>query len=105
MRVTVNSAVIRDLGRRNVLAHAMDAAAAAIEENVREEAESFAATRYFARSIYREIAAGSKPARVVSSDPFAHIIEYGSVNNPAYAPFRGALTGRGVRWTEGGGDA
>jgi hypothetical protein len=26
--------------------------------------------------------------RIYSSDPFAHIVEYGSVNSPTYAPFR-----------------
>jgi hypothetical protein len=29
--------------------------------------------------------------RVVSTDPFAHLIEWGSINNPAYAPFRRTL--------------
>lgn len=29
---------------------------------------------------------------VESTDPFAHLVEFGSVNNPAYAPLR-----RGVR--------
>lgn len=31
--------------------------------------------------------------RVESTDPFGHIVEYGSVNNPVYAPFRHALRG------------
>lgn len=29
--------------------------------------------------------------RVVSLDPFAHLIEWGSVKNPVYAPFRKTL--------------
>lgn len=29
--------------------------------------------------------------RVYNRDAFAHLVEYGSVNNPAYAPFRRAL--------------
>lgn len=29
--------------------------------------------------------------RIVSFDAFAHLIEWGSVNNPAYAPFRKTL--------------
>lgn len=32
--------------------------------------------------------------------PFAHIIEYGSVNNPPYAPLRKAVTGLGLRFVE-----
>lgn len=29
--------------------------------------------------------------RVYNRDPFAHLVEYGSVNNPVYAPMRRAL--------------
>lgn len=29
--------------------------------------------------------------RVVNSDPFSHLVEYGSIKNPAYAPARRAL--------------
>lgn len=29
--------------------------------------------------------------RVYNADPFAHLVEYGSVRNPAYAPFRRTL--------------
>jgi hypothetical protein len=32
--------------------------------------------------------------------PFAHLIEWGSVNNPPYAPLRKAVTGLGLRFVE-----
>lgn len=44
---------------------------------------------------YREtVRSGERDGKVVveSTDPFAHIVEWGSRNNPAYAPLR-----RGVR--------
>lgn len=31
-----------------------------------------------------------------STDPFAHIVEFGSINNPAYAPLRRAVRGEGL---------
>ena len=38
--------------------------------------------------------------RVVSTDPFFHLIEWGSVNNPAYAPFRRGIRAAGLRLDE-----
>jgi hypothetical protein len=32
-----------------------------------------------------------------SDDPFAHLVEFGSVNNPAYAPLRRAVRASGLR--------
>lgn len=38
--------------------------------------------------------------RVVSFDTFGHLIEFGSVNNPAYAPIRHAAEASGFRFVE-----
>jgi hypothetical protein len=38
--------------------------------------------------------------RVVSTYPFAHIVEWGSVNSPAYAPFRRGIRAAGLRLDE-----
>lgn len=35
--------------------------------------------------------------RVYSDDPFGHLVEFGSVKNPAYAPFRRVLRAVGGR--------
>lgn len=37
---------------------------------------------------------------VASSDPFAHLVEYGSVKNPAYAPIRRGVRAAGLRLVE-----
>jgi hypothetical protein len=34
---------------------------------------------------------------VVATDPFGHLVEYGSVNNPAYAPLRRGTLAAGLR--------
>lgn len=43
---------------------------------------------------------GSDGNSVTSSDPFAHLVEFGSANNPPYAPFRRAIRGAGLRLDE-----
>ncbi len=37
---------------------------------------------------------------VMSDDPFAHLVEFGSVNNPPYAPFRRGVRAAGLRLEE-----
>jgi hypothetical protein len=39
----------------------------------------------------------SKGPVVYSTDPFAHLVEWGSVNNPAYAPLRRGVLAAGLR--------
>lgn len=39
---------------------------------------------------------------VYSTDPFWHLIEFGSVNNPPYAPMRRAVLRRGLRFRDTG---
>lgn len=36
--------------------------------------------------------------RVWDTDPFAHLVEWGSINNPAYAPIRRAVRSSGLRY-------
>lgn len=38
--------------------------------------------------------------RVLSTDPFAHLVEWGSAHNMAYAPFRRAARSIGLRFKE-----
>lgn len=38
--------------------------------------------------------------RVETTDPFGHIIEFGSVNNPPYAPLRTGVRAAGLRLDE-----
>lgn len=38
--------------------------------------------------------------RIISTDPFWHLIEFGSINNPAYAPFRRGIRAAGLRLEE-----
>lgn len=35
--------------------------------------------------------------RVVAADPFWHLVEYGSANNPPYAPLRRGVRAAGLR--------
>jgi len=37
---------------------------------------------------------------VGSMDPFAHLVEWGSANNPPYAPLRRGVLGAGLRFEE-----
>lgn len=37
-------------------------------------------------------------AKIETSDAIWHIIEYGSVNNPPYAPIRRGVEANGLRW-------
>jgi len=39
-------------------------------------------------------------ARVINTDPFFHLVEWGSVNNPPYAPLRRGVTAAGLRLDE-----
>lgn len=58
---------------------------------VRTYAAGFAETGYYARHI--RVIGNS----VVSTDPFGHLVEFGSVNNIAYAPLRRGVLAAGLR--------
>lgn len=51
-------------------------------------------TGHYQRSL--RVVLDERGAVVESTDPFAHLIEFGSINNPVYAPLRnaGAEVGR-----------
>lgn len=76
-----------------------------VKQTVEAQSAGFAHTRHFARSIVkgplREEAGGPR-LTVYSTDFAAHIVEYGSINNPAYAPFRRACAALGLTLKGGG---
>src|SRR5690242_18374148 len=84
----------RELQRQREYAKAMHAAAEHAAAAVRAEAERFRRTGDFERSISAE------GDRVVTTDAFPHLIEFGGANNPAYAPFRRGLRAAGFRLDE-----
>lgn len=53
------------------------------------------------RETYRATQADVEPDRIVATayttDPFGHLVEFGSINNPAYAPLRRAALRLGLR--------
>ena len=49
-------------------------------------------TSYFVERV--EAQKDADGVRVTSTDPFAHLVEFGSINNPAYAPLRRAADAR-----------
>lgn len=55
-------------------------------------------TGYYQRSIW----ADKHPFQVTvgSHDPFGHMVEWGSINNPAYAPIRRGVLAAGLRLDE-----
>ena len=73
----------------------MQDAARIVADNVQIEAP--VRTGYYRRSIGSQPAGdydGVATAEVTTSDPFWHIIEYGSVDSPAYRPFRRGCRGQ-----------
>lgn len=63
------------------------------------EAASPHKTGYFARRVRKR-----GRYRVALLDPFWHLVEYGSKNNPAYAPVRRAVRALGLRFEDGRAD-
>lgn len=51
-------------------------------------------TGYYKRHVAAE------GTQVVASDPFWHLVEFGSVNNPPYAPLRRGVTAAGLRFVD-----
>jgi len=50
--------------------------------------------RYKAAFAIRKVAGGFQ---VWNEDPFAHLVEWGSVKNPTYAPIRSAISSLGLK--------
>ena len=51
-------------------------------------------TRYYRRHIRPD------GTHVVAGDPFSHLVEWGSANNPPYAPLRRGVRAAGLRLDE-----
>lgn len=66
---------------------------AGVKEAIVTAALPFRATGYF----INHLGIRGKD-RVVSRDNFTHLIEFGSVNNPAYAPIRRGVREAGLRF-------
>lgn len=66
--------------------------AVAVAQNVRTGAPRH--TGHYVRSIE------ARGNSVVSTDSFAHLVEWGSANNPAYAPIRRGVLAAGLRLDE-----
>lgn len=84
----------------------LNKAGAVVKSTVESQAAGFARTRRFSKSIRKNpVEQGPNGPRVTvhSTDWFAHGIEYGSINNVAYAPFRRAVASLGLK-LEGGGE-
>lgn len=103
MRFKLNAAGVAAVARSpRVVAHVAGQAlvvAAAVSAAAPER------TGHFARSI--EVSPAHPTAQgvevtVFSTDIAAHIIEFGSVNNPPYSPFRRAAARLGLRLRGGG---
>jgi len=73
-----------------MLAPELQRVARLLAGEVREQAPE--RTRYFKRSI------GVTGTTVYSTDPFAHLVEWGSAHNPPYAPFRRSALSLGLRF-------
>lgn len=93
-------AVIHGAGVARMLERAGDVLADEVEARAPER------TGEFAGSIERtnaERRPGGAVVTVHSTDFAAHLVEFGSINNPAYAPFRRGAAALGLRLRDGGG--
>ena len=70
---------------------------------VRRTAQALAprGTEHYAKSL--SVQEDGDQVAVVSTDIAAHLIEFGSVNNPVYAPLRRAAEAQGLRLKDTGG--
>lgn len=73
---------------------AMNTAAVAVHEAAEAIAETVRHTGYYKRKLKR------RGNRVIAGDPFWHLVEYGSVHNPPYAPLRRGVLAVGLRLDE-----
>ena len=96
-RVVLNQAALRHhLATSGPAQAALDDAVAALEAQA--ERESPVHTGYFQdRFVARRFPLSR---RLGNTDPFAHLIEWGSANNRPYAPFRRAARALGFRFKE-----
>lgn len=105
MKFNLNERGVTELIQSPKVGRFLEVEADKVVHEVERQAGRFSRTRHFARSIRK-----TRPRRTItgqritifSTDPFAHIVEYGSVHNPAYAPFRKAASALGLRLRGGG---
>lgn len=106
MLFRLNDRGVDDLIRRGVgvRGYLEQVAAQAVSE-VESQGSRFARTGRFADSIEKTgVEADRRGASITvhSTDFAAHIVEFGSRNNPPYAPFRKAAAALGLRLKGGG---
>lgn len=89
-------AVIRGAGVRALLDAAASNVVSAVEDRAPRRTGTFAGsiTKTHAGLVPRGVG-----ITVYSTDWAAHLVEFGSMNNPAYAPFRRAASALGLRLT------
>lgn len=105
MKFTLNEHGVEEVIKSNDVSRFLEHAAGQVADAVENQAERFQQTRHFAGSIeshHPEATARGQRVTVDSSDFAAHIIEFGSSNNPPYAPFRKAASALGLRLRGGG---
>jgi hypothetical protein len=105
MRFALNRRGVDDLVESVQVRVELERQAGDVVRTVEREAEGFARTRHFAKSITKnspERTARGTRITVFSTDHDAHLIEFGSANNPPYSPFRKAASRLGLRLRGGG---
>jgi hypothetical protein len=96
MRFKPNPALVTELEAEPVMEALLDAKA----DEAKREAESVAPDHtgyYHERFTLSKI--GNR-RRLGNTDPFAHLVEWGSIHNPAYSPLRRGVTAAGLHLRE-----
>lgn len=106
VRIDINPALAAELGadprfRRSLLARGIDVRKA-IAGNLPSGRGGGRRVAAFARKAYADLAGSGADVEVHVGTRWrlGHIIEFGSVNNPAYAPLRRAARQTGLRFEE-----
>lgn len=105
MRFTLNESGVREVVDSARVRAYLGTVGDVVQQTVEAQASQFAHTRRFAGSIQQtgvEHGPNGPRKTVYSTDWFAHGIEYGSINNVAYAPFRRAVASLGLELRGGG---
>lgn len=97
MGVVLNRTGIAEVERSAAVRRFEKQVAKAVKAEVQRIAPAGGPARGYRESITVDQHAETK---VGSTDPFAHLIEYGSVNNPPYAPLRRAVRNLGLKVKE-----
>lgn len=100
MKFNLNESGITDIVKSARTVAALHEVGDKTKSEVESQAQRFRQTGRFAESI--EVTSVEPISRglsvtVHSTDPDAHLVEWGSQNNPPYAPFRKAASSLGLR--------